>query len=1210
VGFDAGVTVSIVGDGAADVTLLVGSVTDTQIDAQIPPLSPPHPYGYFDLQVVNPNGNELLVVSAFRFEAVSNGAGGGVWSAGSTWGDGIVPPVDTQVFIADGDTIVFDRNDLVTSVADVTIRDGGTLAFANSGSPTMIVNGNIEVEDGGRLELVGHSGSPATLKLECSIAGEHGIIVRDGGTFIGQGTPLGVTRTQVAAEVTAGSASVAVAHDTSDWQPGDMITLEPDGYEAPEETVITSVSAGVITVNPPFFRHHSIGRELVNHSRDALVTSFDTDYPGYILVEAGGVLDLDHVEASWIGAGSGALEVLGIVIKSDAEVNPINRCSIHHGSGRALYLRSVEDREPGAGLVIGDSTFYRNYISIWIFDSSNILVENSSIIGGDFFGTEGYGIYLSSYADDTVIDKTLAYGKNLYGILGGRDFTGLRVLNTTLTNNWRGFATELNGDVKNGVLVGCEITGNFDRDLLYDTGEQTRSFVLYDSTFETTSPDLGNPNHSLASLKHGGENGLVKTWGEFHLDSVGEFALNYDEQLYGPEATSPVVMRGSEHGLSGVSLSASTVTEVWHLRYDEASAHWEVWGSQSGGMQPAHGGVAYTSDNVEVSFTVDEGPAPGGGDLIIFTTRAGSDDAGVQKRLEIAPDENNLNFLVDENTVLEAIGAVAFPTLITRDGPSTGYYDFLVEGTVKLENVEFEYFDSAGITFNPSAQIHSLRRVGFDHAEYEGGDGLSSIVLQFNDVGGPVATQECRFDAPLTQGEDYNVRAELSGEIYMIDAAGSYAGEAYESESGGAVHWLPASVDTLPPVAQVTSHSDGEGVTGPFVTIEGTASDASPIVWVRMNGKLVSSGDGFATWSHVSGLSGGENAFTVSAGDIFGNVEENAFEISIFSDTPEGALFVDDDATRDSPQDGSPGRPFGSIQDGIDTAASGDVVFVYPGTYEGAVFMKDQVDLIGASPSTTTIHGTVWFSEVADFAYVPVDAQLSGFEISGATGHGIYIDIGSPLISNNVISHCTPRAIHHYLIGNPQIVNNVIVNNGMGVFSNYGGMTLRNNIISENNLAGYENFGMKLGVNHLPFIESMSISYNDIWNNQAGSYVVGGANEPLEPIPGTGSLKLNPRFVDQAAGDYHLMFTSPAIDAGDPGDDHSNEPEPNGGVINMGAYGNTPEASPTLESLSVPGIAEWGLGVETLLLLVAGTVVLRRGEPMGGSRLFDIAEGS
>jgi len=37
--------------------------------------------------------------------------------------------------------------------------------------------------------------------------------------------------------------------------------------------------------------------------------------------------------------------------------------------------------------------------------------------------------------------------------------------------------------------------------------------------------------------------------------------------------------------------------------------------------------------------------------------------------------------------------------------------------------------------------------------------------------------------------------------------------------------------------------------------------------------------------------------------------------------------------------------------------------------------------------------------------------------------------------------------------------------------------------------------------------------------------------------------------------------TSPCIDAGDPNSPVGDEPEPNGGRINMGAYGGTEEAS-------------------------------------------------
>jgi len=77
---------------------------------------------------------------------------------------------------------------------------------------------------------------------------------------------------------------------------------------------------------------------------------------------------------------------------------------------------------------------------------------------------------------------------------------------------------------------------------------------------------------------------------------------------------------------------------------------------------------------------------------------------------------------------------------------------------------------------------------------------------------------------------------------------------------------------------------------------------------------------------------------------------------------------------------------------------------------------------------------------------------------------------------------------------------------------------------------------------------------------------------------GEGNINAAPYFVDPNNGDYHLKSqdgrwdqaseswvidetSSPCIDAGDPNDPVGLERFPNGGRINMGAYGGTPEAS-------------------------------------------------
>jgi parallel beta-helix repeat protein len=94
----------------------------------------------------------------------------------------------------------------------------------------------------------------------------------------------------------------------------------------------------------------------------------------------------------------------------------------------------------------------------------------------------------------------------------------------------------------------------------------------------------------------------------------------------------------------------------------------------------------------------------------------------------------------------------------------------------------------------------------------------------------------------------------------------------------------------------------------------------------------------------------------------------------------------------------------------------------------------------------------------------------------------------------------------------------------------------------------------------------LSFSYSNFWNNK------------FSMPSGTGNIAVDPKFVDRVNRDYHLKSTkghwnkgtstwvldgetSPCIDKGQPTDDCTAEPSPNGNAINMGTYGGTLEAS-------------------------------------------------
>jgi len=141
------------------------------------------------------------------------------------------------------------------------------------------------------------------------------------------------------------------------------------------------------------------------------------------------------------------------------------------------------------------------------------------------------------------------------------------------------------------------------------------------------------------------------------------------------------------------------------------------------------------------------------------------------------------------------------------------------------------------------------------------------------------------------------------------------------------------------------------------------------------------------------------------------------------------------------------------------------------------------------------------------------------------------------------------------------IINNLLWDNrGEGVRQSVpdARFLLKNNIITSNNGMGVK------GTFEV-------ISYNDVWGNAGGNYG-GGASA------GEGDISADPLFADPAKAEFHLKskagrwepgtkswvkdnVQSPCIDAGDPESPYAQEPVPNGNRMNMGAYGNTPEAS-------------------------------------------------
>ena len=88
--------------------------------------------------------------------------------------------------------------------------------------------------------------------------------------------------------------------------------------------------------------------------------------------------------------------------------------------------------------------------------------------------------------------------------------------------------------------------------------------------------------------------------------------------------------------------------------------------------------------------------------------------------------------------------------------------------------------------------------------------------------------------------------------------------------------------DTTAPSATITSPAGGSADIG-FVRVEGTASDASAIVEITVNGALAAAtGENFSTWVAYVPLSEGDNTLVVRAEDVAGNVRTNADSVTVY----------------------------------------------------------------------------------------------------------------------------------------------------------------------------------------------------------------------------------------------------------------------------------------------------------------------------------------
>ena len=275
-------------------------------------------------------------------------------------------------------------------------------------------------------------------------------------------------------------------------------------------------------------------------------------------------------------------------------------------------------------------------------------------------------------------------------------------------------------------------------------------------------------------------------------------------------------------------------------------------------------------------------------------------------------------------------------------------------------------------------------------------------------------------------------------------------------------------------------------------------------------------------------------------------------------------------------------RAFKTIQHAIYSASSGDTVIVRAGVYpENIGFAGKEITVRSEDPddfavvAATVIDGQKLGPVVKFCSWEGAGAVLRGFTITNGKsdwGGGIYCDDSSPTIINNVIVSNEAWIGGGIYTNNSRsvIANNVIARNSSS--NNMGGIycNLSSLKIAKNTIVYNTGFGV-----FCDYMCSATISNCIFLGNGSDLYSCSAVYSCLRRgDPLAGNIWAWPHFVAPDKNDYRLQSWSPCIDAGDPASDFSREPQPNSGRIDMGAYGNTPNAVPASLDVDADGLPD------------------------------------
>ncbi|HSH01397.1 MAG TPA: choice-of-anchor Q domain-containing protein [Anaerolineae bacterium] len=225
-------------------------------------------------------------------------------------------------------------------------------------------------------------------------------------------------------------------------------------------------------------------------------------------------------------------------------------------------------------------------------------------------------------------------------------------------------------------------------------------------------------------------------------------------------------------------------------------------------------------------------------------------------------------------------------------------------------------------------------------------------------------------------------------------------------------------------------------------------------------------------------------------------------------------------------------------------------VLINTGTSGGEATVRFNLIHDNDSSGTSTEVGSGIFVRQSSRAMIEAN-QI--YRNVGSLGGGIYADPTSTtlVVMNNILHNNVARDQGGgvYLTANTNFINNTVVRNAVSTGTGAGVLVRASTVAMSNTIVA-------LNRNSLGGIDGIVA--------EAGAVVTGGYNnvfgDSMSPsIVFTNSLGVDPLFVNDGVSNYHILPTSPMIDAGDPDltgvvtIDVDNDARPNGARVDIGA---------------------------------------------------------